>query len=121
VVRFGERTVAFAVARDGETVWLGREGRTWAVRELERVSAGDGPGSSGGGVLRSPMPGTVLAVKVSEGDRVEQGQPIVVVEAMKMEHAVTAPLAGVVRGVTARVGDQVRLDEALAEIVAEES
>jgi acetyl-CoA/propionyl-CoA carboxylase biotin carboxyl carrier protein len=62
------------------------------------------------------MPGTVLAVKVAEGDTVKEGQPVVVVEAMKMEHTVTAPADGTVARVTARAGAQVKLDEELVEI-----
>jgi acetyl-CoA/propionyl-CoA carboxylase biotin carboxyl carrier protein len=62
------------------------------------------------------MPGTVLAVKASEGDHVDAGQPLVVVEAMKMEHTVTAPLAGVVAKLPVRAGAQVALDAVLAVI-----
>ena len=62
------------------------------------------------------MPGTVLAVHVTEGGQVTAGQPLLIVEAMKMEHVVTAPADGVVTELTARVGQQVRLDEALAVI-----
>src|SRR5690606_27974136 len=60
--------------------------------------------------------GTVLAVKAAEGDRVSEGQPLVVVEAMKMEHAVTAPLSGVVTKLPVRAGAQVALDAVLAVI-----
>jgi acetyl-CoA/propionyl-CoA carboxylase biotin carboxyl carrier protein len=62
------------------------------------------------------MPGTVLAVHVTEGGQVTAGQPLLIVEAMKMEHVVTALADGVVTELTARVGQQVRLDEALAVI-----
>ncbi|GAA3193332.1 acetyl/propionyl/methylcrotonyl-CoA carboxylase subunit alpha [Actinocorallia longicatena] len=105
------------VAPDG-TVWIGRDGLTWAVREEERTLRGGGA-ASGGGVLRSPMPGTVLAVKVAEGDVVTEGQPIVIVEAMKMEHTVTASVAGTVARLAARTGAQVALDAVLAEITPE--
>ncbi|HEX2314504.1 MAG TPA: biotin/lipoyl-containing protein, partial [Thermomonospora sp.] len=73
------------------------------------------------GVLRSPMPGTVLAVKAAEGDRVAEGQPLVVVEAMKMEHTVTAPVAGVLTRLAVRPGAGVALDAVLAEITPEEA
>ena len=119
------RSLRFAVAKDftvakGEdTVWLGREGGTWAVREEVRASVRGGGAAAAGGVLRSPMPGTVLAVKVSEGERVSAGQPVAVVEAMKMEHTVTATADGVVARVAARPGTQVKLDEELVEITVE--
>ncbi|GAB2864116.1 hypothetical protein GCM10022221_75250 [Actinocorallia aurea] len=108
-----------ATGPDG-TVWIGAEGRTWAVRERERSLRG-GAAAAAGGVLRSPMPGTVLAVKVAEGDAVVVGQPVVVVEAMKMEHTVTAAVAGTVAAVPVRAGVQVALDEVLAEITPEEA
>ncbi|WP_181274681.1 acetyl-CoA carboxylase biotin carboxylase subunit [Brevibacterium oceani] len=75
------------------------------------------PGLEGAEVL-APMPGSVVAVKVETGDRVEQGDPLVVVEAMKMEHVLTAPAAGIVT-VTAVPGGQVGLDEVLATVVDE--
>ncbi len=113
---YGDRTITFAAARDGRTLWLGREGHAWALAEHVRAEGGAASAASGDGVLRSPMPGTVLAVKAAEGDRVEEGQPLVVVEAMKMEHTITAPLAGVVASLPVRAGAQVALDAVLAVI-----
>ncbi|MFF0517963.1 acetyl/propionyl/methylcrotonyl-CoA carboxylase subunit alpha [Actinomadura nitritigenes] len=113
---YGGRTVSFTAARDGRTLWLGRGGRAWALAEHVKAEGGAAADASGDGVLRSPMPGTVLAVKVGEGDRVDEGQPLVVVEAMKMEHTVTAPRAGVVAQLPARAGAQVALDAVLAVI-----
>jgi acetyl-CoA/propionyl-CoA carboxylase biotin carboxyl carrier protein len=60
------------------------------------------------------MPGTVVAVHVNVGQAVSAGQPVLVVEAMKMEHTVTAPLDGTVTELTAKEGQQVRMDEVLA-------
>ena len=62
------------------------------------------------------MPGTVLVVHVTEGGEVTAGQPLLIVEAMKMEHVVTAPADGVVTELSAKAGHQVRLDETLAVI-----
>jgi biotin carboxyl carrier protein len=62
------------------------------------------------------MPGRVSAVKVEPGERVAKGQELVVVEAMKMENALRAPHAGVVRAVHARAGDMVAPGRALVEI-----
>ena len=64
------------------------------------------------------MPGSVVDIKVETGCTVEQGDPIVVVEAMKMEHVLTAPAAGIVT-VTAVEGAQVARDEVLATVVDE--
>lgn len=113
---YGGRTTSFAGARDGRTLWLGRDGHAWALGEHVRAEGGADASAGGDGVLRSPMPGTVLAVKAAEGDRVEAGQPLVVVEAMKMEHTVTTPLAGVVAKLPVRAGAQVALDAVLAVI-----
>ena len=113
---YGGRTTSFEAARDGRTLWLGRDGHAWALSEHVRAEGGGASAAAGDGVLRSPMPGTVLAVKTAEGDLVEAGQPLVVVEAMKMEHTVTAPLAGVVAKLPVRAGAQVALDAVLAVI-----
>ena len=68
---------------------------------------------TGEGVTLAPMPGSVAAVAVAEGDEVAAGDLLVVVEAMKMEHQVTAPFAGRVTEVRAAAGAQVRADEVL--------
>jgi acetyl-CoA/propionyl-CoA carboxylase, biotin carboxylase, biotin carboxyl carrier protein len=65
--------------------------------------------------VRSPMPGTVVAVPVADGDTVQAGEVLVSVEAMKMEHHLVAPLAGTVH-LSARTGDLVKADQVLATI-----
>ena len=77
-------------------LWLGREGHSWAVTEEGPLAARPDQDTGGDGTVRSPMPGTVQAVHVTEGQPVTAGQPLVIVEAMKMEHTVTAPLDGTV-------------------------
>ncbi|WP_395108914.1 biotin carboxylase N-terminal domain-containing protein [Actinomadura sp. SCN-SB] len=119
VLTYGGRTVTFAAAREDRTLWLGRDGNAWALAEHVRADDPAAAVVAGDGVLRSPMPGTVLAVKAAEGDRVTAGRPLVVVEAMKMEHTVTAPIAGVVTRLPARAGAQVALDAVLAVIEGE--
>lgn len=66
------------------------------------------------GALVAPMPGTIVAVHVAEGDVVAQGQVLLVLEAMKMEHAVTAPAAGTVTRVAVATGQQVDQGSTLA-------
>jgi propionyl-CoA carboxylase alpha chain len=59
------------------------------------------------GGLKAPMPGKVMSVMVAQGDQVERGQPLLVLEAMKMEHRIDAPWAGTVKALNVGVGDQV--------------
>ncbi len=65
------------------------------------------------GATRSPMPGVVVALAVTAGDEVAKGAPLVIVEAMKMEHRVTSPVAGTVTEIRVVVGQQVEADEIL--------
>lgn len=112
----------YAVARDGDTLWLGRDGGAWALTRHHLGDPGDraGAGAAGDGVVRSPMPGTVLVVKVAAGEQVAEGQPLLIVEAMKMEHTVTAPVGGVIAELPVRTGQTVDMDAVLAVVRREE-
>ncbi len=101
------------------TVWLSRDGLSFPFGEQEFVLASRGE-AAGAGPVTSPMPGTVLVVKVAAGDVVKAGAPLLVVEAMKMEHTVTAPIDGVVSELPVRTGQQVALDETLAVVTPQE-
>ncbi|WP_040926481.1 acetyl/propionyl/methylcrotonyl-CoA carboxylase subunit alpha [Saccharomonospora marina] len=72
------------------------------------------------GSLVAPMPGTVVRVAVSRGDRVRAGEPLLFLEAMKMEHRIAAPSAGVVTQLPVSVGQQVELGAVLAVVNTEE-
>jgi acetyl-CoA/propionyl-CoA carboxylase biotin carboxyl carrier protein len=103
----------FTVVHDGNALWLAANGRVTALREHERLHSGeDGP--AGGGVVTAPMPGTVTVVSAAVGDEVTAGAPLLVVEAMKMEHVLTAPIDGTVTALSVTAGQQVRLDEQVA-------
>ena len=64
----------------------------------------------------APMSGTVVAVMVKAGDRVGKGAPLMILEAMKMEHTIAAPAAGVVAAVNFRAGDRVKEGADLVDI-----
>ena len=115
-----------AVDADG-AVWVTEDGRTVRLRPLDRKqrmhhrlasrqSGSEATEPEG----RAPMPGSVVAVHVQDGAAVSAGDPLVAIEAMKMEHQVLAPHDGVVHLLVA-VGDQVRRDQAVARVTTEES
>jgi 3-methylcrotonyl-CoA carboxylase alpha subunit len=94
----------------------GRQAFISLVDPIERSVAG--ADESDGGV-RAPMNGRIVALHVKEGDTVEASQRLAVVEAMKMEHALTAPFAGVVRDLVSSVGEQVEMGERVMRVEAE--
>ena len=104
----------YAGARDAATLWLGRDGQAWEVREQAPLEAAAASAAGSGGPVVSPMPGTVTVVEVAEGQSVTAGQRLLVVEAMKMEHVLTAPVDGVVRDLRAKPGATVAKDAVLA-------
>ena len=106
------------VATDGVThVVVG--GDNWSFDEVVHRGHDDGPGAGDGdGVVRSPMPGTVISIAVAAGEEIVAGQTVAIVEAMKMEHTLTAPIDGTVEQVHAAAGASVALDQALVTITA---
>ena len=110
---YGSRSTTFDVADDGTTVWLGAGGATWSIRVVAPARLTRSAAETTAGPILSPMPGMLLAVRVAVGEQVIQGQSLAVVEAMKMEHTVTAPAAGVVLRVFATTGQQLRMSEPL--------
>ncbi|WP_439567675.1 acetyl/propionyl/methylcrotonyl-CoA carboxylase subunit alpha [Sphingopyxis sp.] len=81
---------------------------------------GSAGGAAGDGAILSPMPGKVIAVDVAAGDRVTKGQKLLTLEAMKMEHSLTAPFEGVVAELNATAGAQVQVEALLVRIEQEE-
>ena len=101
------------LARDGDVDWIGHNGYAWPVRRLSAAEAGAGLTD---GELRAPMPGQVLLVPVAVGDAVSAGDPVIVLESMKMELVLTAPIDGSITEMTVAPGDQVKLDQPLARV-----
>lgn len=108
-----------AVATDRQ-IWITGGGRTLVFDELREEPVRPDDVAGGDAELVSPMPGSVVAVSVRDGEQVEAGVTVLAVEAMKMEHALRSPVDGVVELLVA-VGDQVKVGQPLARIVAIES
>jgi len=100
-------------------LWIADERGTWQLREAEEQKihrvAGERPAE-----VVSPMPGSVIAVQVNSGAEVSEGDVVVVVEAMKMEHSLAAPVSGQVE-VLVSVGEQVKVEQVLARIKGEQT
>ena len=95
------------VVLNGEELYLyTQDGQTRLSIPDSLAHAGEGDDVGGGG-LTAPMPGKVINIQVNVGDKVEQGQVLVVMEAMKMEHSITASTGGVVEEIFFSVGEQV--------------
>jgi len=119
-------TTRLAMARDGQDLWMSRDGTSWRLGILDRrdelaAAIADRDRSVGpvSPEVRSPMPGTVVAVHAVTGDDVTAGQSLVTVEAMKMEHTLLAPIGGSVTIVVSD-GDIVRLDAVVATVAPPE-
>jgi acetyl-CoA/propionyl-CoA carboxylase biotin carboxyl carrier protein len=111
----GETTRLVHMVADGSARWLWLDGAAHLVTERPAETLARGAASVDADI-RSPMPGTVIAVSASPGDSVRLGQVIMIVEAMKMEHSLRAPFDGTVVEVLARAGQQVKLDELLVRL-----
>ena len=94
----------------------GRQAFVQLVDPFAKAEAGAGEGDS---AIRAPMNGRLVAIAVEDGEAVEAGQRLAVVEAMKMEHALTAPHAGVVQDLTASVGEPVEMGETIMRVEKE--
>ncbi len=106
-----------SVVRDGHRWWVAGRGVDAVVREQPRFAEPGAAAVEGGCV--APMPGAIVEVRVSVGDRVEAGAVIAILEAMKMEHRVTAPEAGEVTQVLVAAGDQVEAGAVIAVVAGE--
>ena len=105
-VEIDGRRVPVVAARQGRDWWLHTpEGSTHLI-EVPRLPLPQALGG-GSGSLQAPMPGSVVEVLVKPGDRVEIGQTLLKLEAMKMEHVIAAPYAGFVESILFQAGEQV--------------
>lgn len=113
-VQVGDHSAIATVARLGERWYLHLDGHTL---EYQVASGGrrGAPRASGAGLV-APMPGLVTQVLAGVGDPVTVGQPLVIIEAMKMEHVIRASLGGRIRAINVRSGDQIEGGTVVVEI-----
>ena len=100
------------------SILIAESGKVWQLQPWREDGTGHGHG--GDGTILSPMPGKIIAVEVTEGQAVTKGQKLLTLEAMKMEHSLTAPFDGVVAELKAVAGAQVQVEAVLARIEAVE-
>ena len=100
----------------GASVHVHCQGHSTTLRRADRFPEGASDGAAGG--CNAPMPGKVTQVLVSANERVSAGQPLLVMEAMKMEHTIRAASDGVVSRLLVEVGEQVEGDQPLIELEA---
>jgi 3-methylcrotonyl-CoA carboxylase alpha subunit len=105
-IRLGAASMHGNVRRDGDLFHVFTGGRHFTLAYNDPM-AHAGEQEAAGGRLTAPMPGKVVAVIASNGQAVKKGEPLVIMEAMKMEHTISAPADGVVEEVLYQVGDQV--------------
>lgn len=120
LVTVGDREFGHLERNSGFHLLFDR-GETWQVEIAKFSATGAAAGPASDGSLRAPMPGKIVAAPAVAGETVAKGAPIVVLEAMKMEHALVAPFDGVVQSVSVVVGDQVGDGVVLAVVTPVES
>ncbi|MEN4445899.1 acetyl/propionyl/methylcrotonyl-CoA carboxylase subunit alpha [Mycobacterium sp. SM3041] len=107
----------YLTAVEDHRLWLAGAGRTTVIEDVREAPVRADDEHSGDAEIVSPMPGSVVAVGITDGSTVSSGDVVVTVEAMKMEHALSSPVDGTVELLVA-VGDQVKVGQPLARITA---
>lgn len=122
---YGGESYELVIEPDDSGYAVTLQNRTYRVRvedertQLLRRLVTDRSAAAGPVVLRAPMPGLVVRIEVSEGQKVRAGDGVVVVEAMKMENEIRAPISGVVKKVAVRERQAVEKDETLVTLEAD--
>jgi geranyl-CoA carboxylase alpha subunit len=105
-----------AFARDRTELWLQYRGASYAIEDRSHATPARQGEADADGKIRASMNGRVVAVHVAVGDAVKAGQPVITLEAMKMEHVHAAPIAGRVIALNVAMDDQVAIYRVIAEI-----
>ncbi len=109
-------TVTYAA--EGERIHFRHAGRNHVLRDLAFLPVRPHTAGAADGIIRAPMNARVALLHAALGENVDAGQPLIVLEAMKMEHALAAPCAGILRALHVKVGEQVAPGGILAEVAA---
>jgi acetyl/propionyl-CoA carboxylase alpha subunit len=114
----GNRSYVAYVSDDGGSTHLAIGGRCFRIEKEKDDDRREGSrgAAHADGKVESPMPGNIIKVNVKEGDAVEADQAVVVIESMKMQNEIPAPVSGRVARVSCAVGDQVSFGDVLVEI-----
>ena len=102
--------------RDGDRLYVRHRGVTHTVRDFSRAAPAASAATGSDGKVRAAMNGRVVAVLVRQGERVAAGQPVMTLEAMKMEHVHTAPIPGTISAIDVAEGEQVTTGKIVVEI-----
>ena len=105
--------------RDGDWLYVLHRGITLAARDLTLAAPAATAAMDSDGKVRAAMNGRVVAVLVRPGERVSAGQPVMTLEAMKMEHVHTAPISGTISAIDVAEGEQVTTGKIVVEIEAD--
>jgi len=108
----------FNLTLDGDRATVNGKSFQVSLETADAASAGDGSSSATATPVTSQMPGAVLRILAHAGDHVNEGEGVLVIEAMKMEVQIAAPVTGVVRNVVVQKGDHITTGQILAEIDA---
>lgn len=117
----GEKSFLAAVARDKNKIIVALEGFHFEFQEVEATAAERGreeAASSGVIAIKAPMPGKVVRVVVSEGEKVRKNQTLAIVEAMKMENEIKAAVEGIIKKIYVAEGELVDSEKPLLELEA---
>ena len=106
----------YAIVHTDDELWIGRDGHHVHARILKHDRSG---AAAPEGSLEAPMPGTILQIRVENGDAVTEGDVLIVLESMKMELSITAPRDGTIDGLTLAPGDRVELGQPLVAVTAD--
>ena len=112
------RRLRVGIVRPGDDLVLMLPGQTHRLSVVDPRAVSD-LDEGGSGQLTAPMPGKIVQALVEDGAKVEKGQPLMILEAMKMEHTISAPARGTVTKVNFRAGDQVPEGAVLLQLEAE--